>query len=197
MSSLPRVLIAHGWSASVEHPPKWMPWLRNELESRGFRVIFPSLPNSFAPSADEWVRTIKESIGVPDANTHFVGHSMGGVAIYRYLERGRSDVGSVVTIASPIEDMWRGWFKSFYTKPFDWEKIRSRTNDITLVHSKDDETVPVAHSIEVASRLRARLRVEEGNGHYGRWDFHVTENTTVLDSILRAHPKMMRLASRS
>ena len=79
-----RAIIAHGWDGYPEEG--WFPWLKSELEARGFEVLVPQLPEANSPSIYNWVPALAEAVGTPDENTYFVGHSMGCQTIARYLE---------------------------------------------------------------------------------------------------------------
>ncbi len=46
-----RVIIVHGWEASPEGG--WRPWLRKELEDRGFEVHVPAMPDTNNPKIKE------------------------------------------------------------------------------------------------------------------------------------------------
>src|SRR3989338_169649 len=79
-----RVFIVHGWGG---HPEEgWFPWLKKELEAKGFKVFVPQLPDAENPRIQKWVPKLAETVGVPDEETYFVGHSMGCQTIARYLE---------------------------------------------------------------------------------------------------------------
>lgn len=64
----------------------WFPWLKKELEKSNFEVFVPQLPESGNPRIQNWVPKLAESVGVPDEQTYFVGHSLGCQTITRYLE---------------------------------------------------------------------------------------------------------------
>jgi len=79
-----RIFIAHGWDG---HPEEgWFPWLKKELEMKGFEVYVPQLPEAGSPRIHNWVPKLAEVVGTADENTYFVGHSMGCQTIARYLE---------------------------------------------------------------------------------------------------------------
>ncbi len=59
-----RVFIIHGWYGYPEEG--WFPWLKKELESRGFKAQVPSMPNPKHPKIEEWVSFLKELVGNPD-----------------------------------------------------------------------------------------------------------------------------------
>jgi hypothetical protein len=100
----PRVILVHGWDGSPEGG--WFPWLKKEMENKGFKVLAPQLPKPEEPRISNWVPKIKEAVGEPDEQTYFVGHSMGCQAIARYLAAlpEGTKVGGAVFVA--------GFFKS-------------------------------------------------------------------------------------
>src|SRR3989344_9568337 len=81
---LQRVFIVHGWDG---HPEEgWFPWLKRELEAKGFKVYVPQLPDAANPRIYNWVPALAAAVGEADEETYFVGHSMGCQTIARYLE---------------------------------------------------------------------------------------------------------------
>ena len=97
-----RVFIIHGWDGYPEEG--WFPWLKEELEKRGFEVIVPTMPEPEEPKIEIWVPFLTKLIGTPDQNTFFVGHSIGCQAIIRYLETlpENTKIGGAVFVA--------GWY---------------------------------------------------------------------------------------
>ena len=53
-----RVVIIHGYQG--EPMRGFRPWLKKELEARGFDVSMPAMPKPDAPDSDEWVAAIKK-----------------------------------------------------------------------------------------------------------------------------------------
>lgn len=80
-SAQKRVFIIHGWDGSPQNC--WFPWLKNELEKKGFSVGVPPMPHPEIPTISDWVNCIAVAVGQPDENTFFVGHSIGCQAILR------------------------------------------------------------------------------------------------------------------
>jgi len=60
------------------------------------------MPDADVPVIEKWVAHLKMLVGTPDADTYFVGHSIGNQAILRYLETVSHPVGGAVFVA--------GWF---------------------------------------------------------------------------------------
>src|SRR4051812_971602 len=76
--------IIHGYQS---HPKEaWLPWLKDELEKRGYIVSLPAMPNPNRPVISEWIGFIAKLIGEPDKTTTVIGHSLGCQAVLRYLE---------------------------------------------------------------------------------------------------------------
>ena len=183
-----RVFIVHGWDGNPGEG--WFPWLKSELESSGFEVHVPEMPDPSSPDITAWVGHLTEMVGTPDANTYFVGHSIGCQTILRYLQQCGSPVGGVVCVA--------GWFtlseleteeekvigKPWVETPIDFEKIRSVCPSITAVFSDDDEVVPLEANRSVfTEKLGATIIMETGKGHFSGSD-GVTELPSVLEAIV-------------
>ena len=79
-----RVFLIHGWDGKPTG--NWFPYLSLELKANGFEVNAPQMPNAAHPKVSEWISFLKEYVGKPDKDTYFVGHSLGCIAIARYLE---------------------------------------------------------------------------------------------------------------
>ena len=84
-----RAFLIHGWEGRPEN--EWRPWLKNELEKRGLQVFVPAMPDTANPMMDKWVPHLTQTVGTPDENTYFVGHSVGCITILRYLETLNKD----------------------------------------------------------------------------------------------------------
>src|SRR3972149_7057895 len=93
-----RVFIVHRWGGSPT--ADWYPWLKKELEKKGFVVFVPEMPTPDAPKIKSWVETLRKAVGSPDKDTYLVGHSIGCQTILRYLETLRLNerVGGVVFV---------------------------------------------------------------------------------------------------
>ena len=79
-----RVFIVHGWGGRPDEA--WFPWIKKELEDKGYKVFIPAMPETDEPKMELWIPFLSQLVGKPDLNTFFVGHSIGCQAIIRYLE---------------------------------------------------------------------------------------------------------------
>lgn len=66
-----RVFIVHQWMAGAEGD--WRPWLKSELEKRGYEVSVPDMPDIDTPVIEKWVGHLANMVGVPDKDTYCIG----------------------------------------------------------------------------------------------------------------------------
>ena len=64
---------------------KWYPWLKEQMNKNNIQFIAPILPNANDPEINEWVNELEKTN--PNQNSILIGHSRGGVAILRWLEK--------------------------------------------------------------------------------------------------------------
>lgn len=50
------VVIVHGYTGNPEI--NWFPWLKEQLESQGVRVLVPAMPEPDEPQLDVWLETL-------------------------------------------------------------------------------------------------------------------------------------------
>lgn len=152
---------------------KWYPWFGEEVERMDYEFVAPVLPNASDPVIDEWLAELDKTN--PDDETILVGHSRGGVAILRWLERQPADVQvkKVILVATNSGDSAKRNKtennKGFFTETgYDFEKIKSHCDDFVVLHSKDDKWVPFSAGEENAAGLSARFLQSDEYGHFGR-----------------------------
>ena len=79
-----RVFIVHGWGDKPgDH---WMPWLKEQLELKGFTVAAPAMPRTEAPAIGAWISHLRREVGETGEAAYYVGHSIGCQTIMRHLE---------------------------------------------------------------------------------------------------------------
>src|SRR5687767_5502396 len=92
-----RVFVIHGWDGSPTSD--WIGWTAEELQKRGYEAVAPQMPHTEHPTVEEWVAHLRSVMGTPDKQTHFIGHSVAGLAIMRYLQTIDTKVGGAVFVA--------------------------------------------------------------------------------------------------
>ena len=191
-----RAFIIHGYQSFPEEA--WLPWLKAELEKRGYTVWLPAMPNPDRPTIGAWIPFISNLVGEPDEGTVLIGHSLGCQAVLRYLEtlgKGGKSVGRTVLVAgrfptgmSPREArvVSRGdrILQPWLVSAVDPEMAGRAAGRCTVILSDNDPYIPFekAKSSFPAS-LGARIMVEHCKGHFNE-DDKLTELPSALEAVL-------------
>ena len=181
----------HGWGGSPEEG--WRPWLKTELEKRGFEVYVPAMPDTNYPKLDAWLNQLAKTVGAPDERCFFVGHSLGCITILKYLE-GLSDgqkIGGVVLVAGFTdmeiivgEDENIDIISNFFKTGVDFEKVKSHCEKFVAIHSDNDPYVPLRYGDIFKEKLNAEVIIKENMRHFSG-DDGINELPCGLDAVLR------------
>jgi len=172
----------------------WRPWLRKELEKKGFNVFVPAMPESANPIMNKWVPYLSDVVKKPDEKCYFVGHSLGCITILRYLKtlKGKEKVGGVVLVAGFGEDLAYEGYKrelsSFFAKSVDWEKIKKHCKKFVAINSEDDPWVSIKNNKLFQEKLSAKSIIHKNMKHYSG-DDGVNELPIVLEELLEISSK--------
>ena len=160
--------MVHGFNG--EPNGGWRPWLMGELAKKDVYACALPMPNPDKPEKGEWIKTIKEAIGVPNEEIFLVGHSLGVPAILRYLEtleKGQK-IGGVVLVSGPVHLLSQGKYReidNFIDKPFNFEHIKEICKKFCVIHGDNDNKVPFEHAIELSKNLDCNLISIPNGGH--------------------------------
>lgn len=198
-----RVFLIHGWEGRPDN--HWFPWLSWELKARGFEVEALSMPNPNTPNVEEWVKALKTSVGRLTADTYFVGHSLGCIAILRYFEKlpKASKAGGAVFVAGFSDDLDIPEIANFCLPPQTaargqtqtttrtdaefFEKVKSHCPKFVTIFSDNDEYVPMEKSLEFQKALGAKGILERGKGHFSK-----SEGSTALPAVFKSIIEMQK-----
>ena len=174
MSIPKRVIIVHGWDYYPEDG--WYPWLKKELEARGFKVIVPRLPEPEAPRIQNWVPVLAKAVGEINEQTYFVGHSLGCQTIARYLEslpEGKM-AGGVVFVAGffkrltnsgddeEAQEIARHWLET----PINLGRVRMHFKNSIALFSDNDQSVSSDNQEDFKNLLGSKIVLEHQKGHF-------------------------------
>jgi len=191
MSAQKRVFIVHGWDGYPEEG--WFPWLKKELETKGFTVVVPQLPKPDEPRINNWVPKLKEVVGEADEQTYFVGHSMGCQTIARYLEALPEGVmvGGAVFVAGFFkrlmgledDDIVRSVSQEWLITPLNLEKVKIHLKNSVAIFSDNDPYVPVDNKEDFVNVFGSKIIIEHSKGHFSG-STGTTELPVALESVL-------------
>ncbi len=191
-----RAFIIHGYRSNPNEA--WLPWLRGELETRGYLVSLPPMPHADHPVISEWIEFITRLVGVPDDGTTLIGHSLGCQGVLRYLETVGVAGGSVaktVLVAgifpmgmSPAEaDMETGGdpaLDPWFSQGLDPLKVKRAAGNCTVILSDNDPYIGVDRAKAVfRATLDPRIIIEHGHGHFNE-DDRVVELPSALAAVI-------------
>lgn len=179
-----KIVLIHGKDTSPDE--KWYPWFIRSVTELGISIVAPSLPKPKDPYLDEWVSELEKI--EPNEDTILVGHSRGGVAILRWLEKleeGKkvkkvillgTNSGFLKDKAIPSENS-----NGFYSEGgYDFGNLRRKASEFIVLHSRDDKWVPFEQGEENAKGLGAKFLTFDDRGHFGKG---IDEIPELLDEI--------------
>ncbi|MBS3092132.1 DUF1749 domain-containing protein [Candidatus Pacearchaeota archaeon] len=185
-----RVFIVHRWDGNPNSD--WYPWLKRELENKGFKVEVPKMPNTSEPKINAWVSYLRKAVGKLDNETYFIGHSIGCQTIMRYLEKEdyNGKIKKVIFVA--------GWFKlanleskeeeiiakPWMETPINFDKIKQKVSKIVVFLSSNEPYGFVKYNSKTfKEKLNAEVIIEQNMGHFSEGD-NIKKLSEVLKSIL-------------
>ena len=159
----------HGFTGSNER--NFWPYLVNALEEKGNKVFCPKLPNTDEPNVENQLQYIIDNVDFDiDENTVLVGHSLGGVVIYKLLEKLNKKVGKVLLIdpvvTSKFPDNSCPAVEKSCDWKFDWEKIKKLSSEFVILGDVNFEIIFEKDLRSLAKELNAELVLsipEEGH----------------------------------
>ena len=176
-----KFVILHGRDMSPEKA--FVPWLKKNLEEKGFEVSAPFLPNAKNPNDAEQADFVIKNIPI-DENTVIVGHSFGGIVAMRLLERGIK-VHGVVFVATPTSGIFkdngnRPTVIEAISKGFNYKKIFENADYFKVLSDSTDIVVPKEDGDLLAKNLKTFHKVYAGSKPH----FCGKEEPVILEELL-------------
>lgn len=163
-----RAVILHGTEGTPES--NWFPWLKTELEKRGYEVWVPQLPDAEEPDAAKWTKFLLES-NWDFSDNLLIGHSAGAVEILKLLPHMANGikVKTAVLVASFTEDLAQepNWLmlKNLFNEPFDFDADKSAADKFLFVHASDDPYCDPKQAIYLAEQVSGEY-IELSSGQH-------------------------------
>lgn len=160
--------IIHGAYGSAEE--NWFPWLRDELEEKGFQVFVPNFPTPDGQTLENWMKVFDEYGHYLNEETVLIGHSIAVAFILNVLERLQKPVKACFLVAGFVDFLGDAELdlinKSFTDRDFDWLKIKENCKNFHIYYSDNDPYVPLEKAQMLSYKLGVDLRLVEGAGHF-------------------------------
>lgn len=138
-----------------------------------YEVLAPRFPNGSNAKYKEWSIWFEHIIPILKNNTILVGHSLGGIFLTKYLSQHiiPKKIKAVILVSAPFKKLEFEEVASF-TLPKSLKKLNEQAKKIILIHSKDDEVVPVSHVRQLNRSLKnSSVILFDDRGHFKQEHF--------------------------
>lgn len=165
-------LILHG---ADSHPDNnWFPWLKGELENKGYTVWIPALPHAQTPSLEDWLDVIFSNNEWDwNEETIIIGHSAGATLALRILEKLPLGIkiNKAILVATFItkgtKPEYFHYKEGLLEKPFHWSKIHTTCKNFTFIASNNDKYQAGADQAKLLQQhLGGQFLLKPGQGHF-------------------------------
>jgi len=127
-------IIFHGTGTKPDE--FWFPYLRKNLESRGYSVWLPQLPNADEPNVLEWLPFALQN-GTFTEETVLIGHSKGSALILHVLEKIDCQIKQAILVSGYAEGLSK-IAGSKEVAVLNWGVIKMHAKDFIFINSDDD-----------------------------------------------------------
>lgn len=161
--SMKQALILQGWpQKTTQH---WYPWLKKELENKGFEVFLPDLPTMYTknPNMPKQIKFLEKLVKF-NKETVLVGHSLGTQLAMRLAEKHQYKT-MILVGGWDFNDLTKG-IESFWPNKINHAKIIKNTQNRFVVHSDNDPYITKLIASDMASRLMAKFVLISKGGHF-------------------------------
>ncbi|MCA9302099.1 alpha/beta hydrolase [Candidatus Nomurabacteria bacterium] len=161
-------LILHGTDFGKEQKQRfnnWFPWLKTELERKGYEVFLPELPGAWHPDLERYWDFLKDFEF--NEETVIIGHSSGGAMVFGILQKlpKETKISKAISVAGFYKD--EGWdCEGLFSEDYDWEKIKKQASKIVLFWSSDDPYISKEQTDYLSEKIGVHPTIIEGQKHF-------------------------------
>ncbi|MBI2654034.1 serine hydrolase family protein [Candidatus Woesearchaeota archaeon] len=162
-------IIIHGVYNNPEG--NWFPWLKKELESRGYECIVPKFPTPLDQTLESWMRVIADYEAKINEDTVLIGHSLGAAFILDYLEQTSKKIKAAYLVAGFHKlpgNQYDEIMKTFVDRQFNWDKIKASCGKFFVFASDNDEYIPFEVTKELVEKLNAEFNLVTNGRHLNK-----------------------------
>jgi predicted alpha/beta hydrolase family esterase len=165
--NLKTAVLIHGKDGSPT--TSWLPWLKHELENESFRCIAPTFPPQDDSKLQDWFAVLNDlTLDLP--HTIFIAHARGAMALLRWINTlpGTAHIHQIITLSCNFDyQPNRTDGDEFYITPLNYADLKLKCRHFTVIHSEDDQYVPIVAGEQLATNLAAKFVRYKTAGHFG------------------------------
>ena len=187
-----KALLLHGWEADSKS--NWLPWLREKLEKKWYKVFVPNLPESHSPILEDHLAKIKNIAQKFWKNDLIIWHSMWGKLVMHCIEENNlKNINCILvwptydTIEDEIdlddpEDVKKNLIH-YNEAVVNFEKVNILANNFVVLLSDNDRFISIKSARKYYSQLQnVEFKEFSWYGHFCERDWFA-EFTDILDYI--------------
>ncbi|TXG77338.1 alpha/beta fold hydrolase [Patescibacteria group bacterium] len=168
-----RAVLLHGTSGDPSHG--WQPWLKRQLEERGYDVFAPVLPNNDHPDRDTYEAFLCES-GWDFSDNIIVGHSSGATTALNLLLADWFPKASAVVLVGtflnekltkPLGEFPDGLFDGLFLDSYDPKQLAQKARAFYFVHGSDDPYCDIDDAKQLCEQVGGTFIEITGGHHLG------------------------------
>jgi uncharacterized protein len=162
--------LLHG-TAGSDKDYFWFEDTKKFLESKGYEVWWPLLPNTDNPELVETRNYIEENMPMFDEETIIIGHSSACPLILHMLEFFKVKVKQVILVSGYYVPQPDG--RSMLPDNFDYDEVKKHASEIVFLNSDNDPWgCDDKQARPIAEKLGAKFVLAKGEGHMGSGTFN-------------------------
>lgn len=174
--------IIHGSNGNSKE--NWFPWMKDQLESRGYECIVPDFPCKDGHQVSKWYEEFEKYKEKVTDETVFIAHLRGVSFVLNLLTDFDYKIDSLYMVGGFVEWLWEEEEgNTFFSRPFNYTKIRTQCKRFVNYQSDNDPWVPKEHGKSINNLLNSEYKLIKGAGHFntqsGYTKFEVLLNDVV------------------
>ncbi len=179
-------IIIHG--SDDNSKAHWFPWMKKQLEDRGYECIAPDFPCEDGHQLSKWYEVIEKYMDRITPETIFISHSRGCAFLFNFLMDYNVKIKKAYLIAPFVDYLWypkeHGEIDTFFAREFDWKKIKEGCKDFVNYQSDNDPYVPIDQGEKVSKLSGAKYILMHEMRHFTTKS-GCTEFPVLMEDILK------------
>lgn len=146
----------------------WFADTKEYLETKGYKVWWPLLPNTNKPNLTETRNFIEVNLSAIDEQTIIIAHSSACPLVLHMMQYFKVRVRQVILVSGYYQSISNESNSMLPKNGFDWAKIKQHASQIVMINSDNDPWgCDDKQARPAAKNLGAKFILAEGQGHMG------------------------------